>query len=709
MSAIVEKANLKPSAELESAGEFSSLIPPLHPNLLKVIKDELHFSTMSPVQAAAIPLFMSNKDVAVEAPTGSGKTLSFILPVLQILLKSHQNGQSLKENEVGGLILSPTRELAKQTAAGFRLFLKEEPFASLLGSHPLTLIGGDRVSQEDVADFHANGGKVIVATPGRFEEFTTLVPTLSFKNFEVLVLDEADRLLDMGFEAAINRILERLPKQRRTGLFSATQTQAVKSLARAGLRNPVRVALAVEYHGHKENGIQHIPATLENTYTIVDPLEKLVQLAATLTRSPDRKYIVYFMTCACVEFFHHLLTATDLLLTQEFRSAFPLLKVHGKTVQKSRQHAYKQFLDMKAGALLTTDLASRGLDIPNVDCVIQFDPPQDPKAFVHRIGRTARMGNSGHALVYLLSEEDTYVHFLREKRVPITQVPKLEGSDLRDGPSIFETVRQQALTDRDLMLAGQTAFLSYVRAYKNHHCSYIFRTKTLNFGLLATSFGLIRMPTMPELRGITVQDFVPLTDDPDSIPFKNPEKEQRRLGKLGDEIRKREERRKRYQDKIDRKADFFGKGRNKKKKVEGATRHVFNDDDVAEINREARLMKLLKAGKISKREFDDAVDDDEYVEPEPEASTSSSASSSSSSASASSLSSSSSSTSSSAATPNEEAGDDGSGNTQPAAQTRVPAPAKRERTEPSEGKNKNKKKKQRPTRPGFNRSIVRKK
>ena len=607
---------------LETAGSFQSLN--LHPTIVSVLQNKLQITNMSPVQEATIPLFMSYKDVAVEAPTGSGKTLAFLVPVLEILLRARKEHE-LRPFELGALILSPTRELALQTSRVLEKFLEEAPFCDYFGAKPLSLIGGLRPLSDDMAQFHATGANIVIATPGRFEEFVQNIAQASFKALEVLILDEADRLLDMGFEAAINTILRRLPKQRRTGLFSATQTQAVKNLARAGLRNPMRVALAVEYQSTSsssktvDSGVQSIPASLENRFTYVEPQEKLAQLAALFRRNPEEKFIVYFMTCACVEYFHQLLKL-DVLLPASFRQSFRLLKVHGKTSQLQRKAAYQRFVDLKCGVLLTTDLAARGLDIPDVDFVIQYDPPQDPKAFVHRIGRTARMGRNGIALAYLMPNEDTYVHFLKQKSVPIRETPKLEGPDVPNGVECLEGIRKRSLQDRALMESAQLAFLSFIRAYKNHHCNYIFQLNDLDWGKLAFSFGLIKIPSMPELRNVKVVDFQPLADNLDLIPYADPQKEAKRQVKLLEINKKRQQKHDRWVKREERKEKFTGMKKKKQKQLaKQSSQHIFLDDEINEINNEIKLMKKLKSKKLSKQEFSKRVDDElPPIEPTPQ-------------------------------------------------------------------------------------------
>ena len=347
---------------------------------------------MTPVQSATIPYFMQNKDVAVEAITGSGKTLAFVIPIVEILTRRPQPWMS---KDTGALILTPTRELATQIATVLQPFLAQVDLKLSL------LIGGCDL-QKNISDIN-NGAHVVVATPGRLVDVLSrqdcnLASTV--RSLEVLVLDEADRLLELGFEQSINTVLSYLPKQRRTGLFSATLNQDVKALIRAGLRNPVTVTVRDK---HTERGVAPTPKSLSNFYMVCEADKKVLALFGLLNQFSDKKVIVFFATCASVCYFKTL--ATRLL------PASNILALHGKMHSK-RQKLFAQFSSCKSGALMCTDVMARGVDFPSVDWVIQFDPPSSTKSFVHRCGRTARMGLSGQALVMLLPSEASYVEFL---------------------------------------------------------------------------------------------------------------------------------------------------------------------------------------------------------------------------------------------------------------------------------------------------------
>lgn len=487
------------------------------------VLEEQGFIHATPVQAATIPLFSGHKDVAVEACTGSGKTLAFLLPLVE---KLRGLEEPLTEHQVGAIIVSPTRELARQTYTVAQPF-----FATVKGTTSQLLVGGTDPA-EDVESFRAGGGQVLVGTPGRISDFMRRCTALETRRLEVLVLDEADRLLDMGFQAQLDQIMSRLPRQRRTGLFSATQTDGVEALARAGLRNPVRVNVAVTQlkslpadgtPAAKVQQLQKTPTSLEIHYVIVDASDKLGELMTFLLTHQKEKTIVYFLTCACVDLYMALLSR--LKDTQELQ----LRSLHGRMKQAAREAVLSDFTALEAGCLLCTDVAARGLDIPDVGWVIQYDPPQDPSAFVHRVGRTARMGRSGHAAVYILPHEATYPEFLRLRKVPLAE---REAAPQRKG--VMEAIRQLAETDRDILEKGLRAFVSFIRGYKEHQCRFVFRLADMDLGELGHAFALLRMPRMAEIKhaAVSLQSFSPSDVDPDTVKFKDKKREKQRQSVL---------------------------------------------------------------------------------------------------------------------------------------------------------------------------------
>eukprot|EP01135_Chromosphaera_perkinsii_P000057 Nk52_evm8s24 gene=Nk52_evmTU8s24 len=566
------------------------------PRLSQWLVDNLHvmgYSQMTPVQAAAIPLFLSNKDVAAEAVTGSGKTLAFLVPIIEILGRcsgkddndrDNNNEEEEEEGEgrrglgkfdIGAIVITPTRELAVQIKEVLDMLMapeeeeeeeeedfeesninedddkkkKENKTRRSFANFSSVLLTGGRHAEEDVAMLRREGANVIIATPGRLEDVLVKARFLNPKALEVLVMDEADRLLDMGFEKSINEILLHLPKQRRTGLFSATQTKDLRELMRAGLRNPVKVSVKVEGivgdgegsangGGKKKADYQQmIPSGLTVKYLLCESDEKLMHLMDFIRKHPEEKTLVYVCTCACVDFMERLVGELLSQQTGDDRNneKVPVFGLHGQMVQKRRTLTYKRFKESSNGVLICTDVAARGLDIPDIDWVIQYDPPQDPSAFIHRCGRTARIGRQGNALVYLLPAEDTYVEFLKIRKVPIEEMVVEANPNRAEEVKDFNVkTRAMVSGDRDLWERASKAFVTFVRSYKEHQCNYIFVLKQLNMGSLARAFGLPILPKMPELKSAKAKlDFEPLEGfNPDTVKYKDPIREKNRVEKI---------------------------------------------------------------------------------------------------------------------------------------------------------------------------------
>ncbi|KAJ7309753.1 hypothetical protein JRQ81_007818 [Phrynocephalus forsythii] len=576
--------------EKVTEGTWESLPVKLSPGVLRALQ-ELGFSHMTPVQSATIPLFMTNKDVAAEAVTGSGKTLAFVIPIIEILLRREE---ALKKMQVGAMVITPTRELAIQIDEVICHFRKHFPqFSQCL------LIGGKN-PMEDIERFKKGGGNILVATPGRLVDmFRRKAEGLDLpsavKSLEILVLDEADRLLDMGFEASLNTILGFLPKQRRTGLFSATQTQEVENLVRAGLRNPVRIL--VKEKGMAASNTQKTPTRLQNYYMTCRAEEKFNQLVHFLRQHKPEKHLVFFSTCACVEYYGKALES----LLKNVR----IMCIHGKMKHK-RNKIFTEFRKLPSGVLVCTDVMARGIDIPEVNWVLQYDPPSSASAFVHRCGRTARIGHQGSALVLLLPMEEPYINFLA-----INQKCPMEEMQLQTNVAdVLPKLKSLALADRAVYEKGMKAFVSYVQAYAKHECSLIFRLKDLDFTSLARGFALLKLPKMPELKGKSFPDFTPVEIDTDSIAFKDKNREKQRQKFLEQRRKERreeeEEGRRKF---IKNQAWSKQKARKEKKKKTTAKRKREEgsdgeDADMEELLNDTRLLRKLKKGKISEEEFE---------------------------------------------------------------------------------------------------------
>ncbi|RDW68355.1 RNA helicase-1 [Coleophoma crateriformis] len=487
---------------------WDALTPPLAEWIIDAIA-AMGFPRMTPVQASTIPLFMGNKDVVVEAVTGSGKTLAYLLPVVQKLLRLEE---PLKKHHVGAIIVSPTRELATQIHSVLTSLLafhqpsaeaakpldedeKRKP-SSTLSVVPQLLLGGTTTPAQDLSRFLKNSPNLLISTPGRLLELLSSPHVhCPQSSFEVLVLDEADRLLDLGFKDDLQKIIGYLPKQRRTGLFSASVSEAVGEIVRVGLRNPVKIAVKVKSANGDD---KRTPASLQMSYLLTPPTHKFPALLALLSQlqPTPQKAIVYLSTCAAVDYFQHILTAL-------LPSQFSLIPLHGKHPPNVRQRNFaKYIITVTPTILLTTDVAARGLDIPQVDLVVQIDPPSDPKVFLHRCGRAGRAGRRGLAVIFLQpGREEDYIPFLAVRKTPISllQNPEITVTESA-AAATTKKMRKEVLADRALYDKGQRAFVSWVKAYSKHQASSIFRVTDLDWTELGNAWGLVRLPKMPELK-----------------------------------------------------------------------------------------------------------------------------------------------------------------------------------------------------------------
>ncbi|KAJ9078239.1 ATP-dependent rRNA helicase spb4, variant 2 [Entomophthora muscae] len=618
------------------AGRWENLEPKLSDFTLNAISS-LGFEEMTPVQKGVIPLFLTNKDVVVEAVTGSGKTLAFLVPIIEKLMKMNPG---LTGKKIGAIVITPTRELAKQifdvctTILGLTQEVGPEESGEMKAFRGrlqpmLTTGGGGSLSLErELGQIAAYPPRIIIGTPGRLEELlVTRKGLIDTKDIEMLVLDEADRLLEMGFSATINKILLSLPKQRRTGLFSATMTDDLSELVRAGLRNPVKVVVKVSKAAASSNQLveQRIPDSLHIEYVVCEPWQKLEQLIRYIQLAPTNKYVVYFATCACVDYFFKVLKLVTAL------DSLDIISLHGQMDIKRRTATYQQFSQLglagKGALLVTTDVASRGLDIPDIDGIIHFDLPSDPKAFAHRCGRTARAGRKGHSIFFLSpGHEELYPDFLEVRKIPTAKRALLTSSspEPEDPKAFLKALRAEVAKDRDFVEKGVRGFVSFYRAYSKHQASYIFRLADLDFSGHAWAYLLLRLPRMPELKGKEME-FENYEIKLESIPYANKTREAQRQSKIARTVLTPRPAPKKgvvdknaaWSEKVASKDRKEKRRQAKKRKAEAkkaAVNEVADDptpeasdkdnDDWDDLKNEARLLKKMKQGKISKEEVD---------------------------------------------------------------------------------------------------------
>lgn len=613
--------------------------------LISIVTEVFKFTAMTPVQQATITRFLGNQDVAVEACTGSGKTLAFLLPMFQMLLNSWKKELDEEEEEeeekhqqlsgIRGVVIAPTRELARQIFTVAMTFVEHLATSEGINVGCVLLTGGNNV-EKDVDRLCSKDSNVIVATPGRLSDLLQRFGDehkikANLRMLEVLVLDEADVLLEMGFEPALEVILKSFPKQRRTGLFSATQTNETKKLIRAGLRNPALISVKVSESKQKSTKgteAQHqtieervVPEKLTNYYLVCEEDEKLQKLVQFLLCNQTQKVIVFVSTCACVDFFAKILQLFLQYQRRLWKQSFDIVSLHGRMPQKKREQNYKNFSSLTHGLLICTDVAARGVDFPQVDWIIQFHPPQDPSFFVHRVGRTARAGKSGRALLFLLPKEDAYIPFLRNRKVPLELITDaLRPVETKGCPNILTFLREQQFKDRYILEKGTQAFISHIRSYKEHRLSFIFRMQDLNMFRVATAFVLFRVPNLSELRVSKGIQGYPEVDSNivKNIKFKEKRREKQRSEKYerhkesstsgqlaGKGKEKQQPKKAATSSRKGKKSKAESSQAKKKPKRKGRNKQILEEwNDLA---KEERLYKRLKRNKISKAEYDELI------------------------------------------------------------------------------------------------------
>ncbi|XP_020341253.1 probable ATP-dependent RNA helicase DDX10 isoform X3 [Oncorhynchus kisutch] len=386
---LVNKYNEINAKDAETFSDF-----PISKNTLRGLM-EAQYRQPTEIQRQTIGFALQGKDVLGAAKTGSGKTLAFIIPVLECLYRQQWTAM----DGLGALIISPTRELAYQTFEVLRKVGKNHEFSAGL------IIGGKDLKNESEKIHRTN---IIICTPGRLLQHMDETAAFHASDLHMLVLDEADRILDMGFADTINAIVENLPKTRQTLLFSATQTKSVKDLARLSLKDP-------EYVWVHEKAKFSTPATLEQNYVVCELHQKVNMLFSFIRSHLQKKIIVFFACCKEVQYLFRVFC--------RLRPGMPILALHGKQQQMKRVEVYNDFIKKKNAVLFATDIAARGLDFPAVNWVLQFDCPEDANTYIHRVGRTARYKEGGEALLVLLpSEEKDMLSQLQVKKVPINRI-----------------------------------------------------------------------------------------------------------------------------------------------------------------------------------------------------------------------------------------------------------------------------------------------
>ncbi|XP_049751099.1 LOW QUALITY PROTEIN: probable ATP-dependent RNA helicase DDX31 [Elephas maximus indicus] len=518
----------------------------LHPHLIATINTVLKMSSMTSVQKQSIPALLEGRDALVRSQTGSGKTLAYCIPVVQSLQAMKSKIQ--RSDGPYALVLVPTRELALQSFDTVQKLLK--PFTWIV---PGVLMGGEKRKSEKAR--LRKGINILISTPGRLVDHIRSTKNIHFSRIRWLILDEADRILDLGFEKDITVILNAVNaecQKRQNVLLSATLTEGVTWLADISLHDPVSISVLDESHEQcnpKDKAAREvsqprtsdkldsfaIPESLDQHVTLVPSKLRLVCLAAFILQKckfeKDQKLIVFFSSCELVEF-HYTLFLQTLQSSSGAPAAVHLpsasvrlkfLRLHGDMEQEERTAVFQEFSHSKSGVLLCTDVAARGLDLPQVTWIVQYNAPSSPAEYIHRIGRTARIGCHGSSLLILAPSEAEYVNSLASHKINISEI-KMEdilsvltrddcfkgrrcGSqksraigpqEIRERATVLQTVFEDYVHSSERRVSwAKKALQSFIRAYATYprELKHIFHVRSLHLGHMAKSFGLRDAPT----------------------------------------------------------------------------------------------------------------------------------------------------------------------------------------------------------------------
>ncbi|KAL2840204.1 P-loop containing nucleoside triphosphate hydrolase protein [Aspergillus pseudoustus] len=456
--------------DLDLKGKFESFsdLPLSEPTLSGLTSS--HFKTLTDIQSRAISHALKGRDVLGAAKTGSGKTLAFLVPILENLYRR----QWSEHDGLGALIISPTRELAIQIFEVLRKIGRYHTFSAGL------VIGGKSLREEQERLARMN---ILVCTPGRMLQHLDQTAFFETHNLQMLVLDEADRIMDMGFQKTVDAIVGHLPPERQTLLFSATQTKKVSDLARLSLQDP-------EYVSVHETASSATPSKLQQHYVITPLAQKLDTLWSFIRSNLKAKTIVFFSSGKQVRFVYESF--------RHMQPGIPLLHLHGRQKQGGRFDITTRFSQAQHAVLFSTDVAARGLDFPAVDWVIQADCPEDADTYIHRVGRTARYERDGRAVLFLdPSEEKGMLRRLEHKKVVVERINVKANKQ----QSIKNQLQNMCFKDPELKYLGQKAFISYVKSIYVQKDKETFKLKELKLDDFAGSLGLPGAPRIKFIKG----------------------------------------------------------------------------------------------------------------------------------------------------------------------------------------------------------------
>jgi len=529
----IEEKDVEAATE-EIFGSASSLDSmPVHPHIISCLKQKFQIERLTNVQEKSIPAILTNQDVIVKSQTGSGKTLAYVIPVVHQIQKIEPPVR--RETGPIAIILVPTKELVQQTYEVIQKLLNS--FVRIVCS---PLVGGSNRNHEKKR--LRRGLNILVSTPGRLCDHIDNTQSLSFKNIQFLVFDEADKMLDMGFADAIKKIIQNIAKHRvddhpfQRILLSATPTTALSDFVDINLsKTALRVDISEEFN---DQSVITVPKTLEQMFVIVPSKLRFVTLVGFLlkifntNKKTDAKVLIFLATNDLVRFHGDVLNTMlngekdddldeegDLKFGHLLKDPIKLLRLQGDMTHQERTSVFNEFSKLTRGILLCTNVAARGLDMPSVTWIIQYHPTS-PIDYIHRIGRTARLGSIGRSLIFLLPNEAEYVTTLQEKyqmslkRLTPEEILKtllfcseklkqhfetrtvIPKTAEQCASSLHHHFEEYVNGSDGRIEQARQAYLSFIRYYASfsREWKYLFHVKNLHRGHVSKSFGLKELP-----------------------------------------------------------------------------------------------------------------------------------------------------------------------------------------------------------------------
>ncbi|MCQ2821085.1 MAG: DEAD/DEAH box helicase, partial [archaeon] len=462
---------------------------------------ESKYFVLTPIQRATLPHSLAGRDIMGASKTGSGKTLCFLIPLLELLYRERWS----RDDGLCALCILPTRELAIQVFEVINKIGRYHSFSVGM------VIGGNNLNKEKDS---VNLMNILIGTPGRLLQHMSETPMFSADNLKMLIIDEADRILDEGFEEEMTKIFTYLPKNRQTLLFSATLTKSMKRLFRVNLNSPEYINLSntdsfiseevmnelnknelsilktkslndPNNQSNLKNSNVLIPKNLNQFYTVVEAHEKINILYSFLHTHKTSKCLVFLCSCKQVRFFSEIF--------KKFKLGMTILDMHGRQKQGKRSSTYFTFTQKRNSVVLfATDVASRGIDFPAIDWVIQLDAPEDIPTYIHRIGRTARYKSEGNSVLFVSAKEESFINDLKIRNINIRRM-KIPSNKISN---MLPTVRSLLAERPELVEAAEKAVNAYIKSINLFPNKKVFDPYSIDLNKLALSYGIVSKPTL---------------------------------------------------------------------------------------------------------------------------------------------------------------------------------------------------------------------